>query len=323
MKLGTSLGITGIIATVFFGAWAVWVVLKKKKYPGQVTFVEDTYLPLFDAIVKNMPDLKVSFRDQAVGEGLVLLKGALLNTGSKDITPDMIAENVTMSLPVGYNWITVKLVGNSPKVECNIDIDERSLVFNMGLFRRSEYLRFEALAEVPIEQSESEDTVEDIGNKLWKAIEVNHRIADTQKVISANLLPLIPLKSLMKRLLPGVGSLVVLVATLLTFILTNGIPVDLNFKIPTESGDIVVRARYALDGTVKLKGVESKDYRKTLPVKELFKIKGMVPIIVPDKDLKLIAILLAFVIFLILLLFSIVYRDRRKAMRLRKLLGLT
>ena len=322
MPLSTVLTVIGIFVSLLFGAWAVFLA-PKRKYPGQLTFLQESYLPLFDAIVKNLPELKVSFRDEPAGEGLVLLKGALLNTGSKDITPDMIAENITMSLPEGYKWITAELVAHSPKVECIIDNDQQSLVFNMGLFRCSEYLRFETLVEVPIEERESENTAENIGDKLRKAIKVNHRISDTQKVISANLVPVMQAQRRLKRFAIIGGMFAAALIVMAVVYTIRGWPVELQFKISTKSGDVVVKAEYTLDGNVTLKGVESKDYRRTVPAEELFEIEGLAPHLVAKKYAKVFFVIMSIYALFPLLICAGAYWGQRKAKRLRKLLGMT
>ncbi|MCK4791909.1 MAG: hypothetical protein KAV87_49715, partial [Desulfobacteraceae bacterium] len=320
MQLSTVLTVMGILVSLLFGAWGVYLALKKR-YPGHATFLQETALPLFDTIVKNLPELKVSFRDKPVGEGLVLLKGAILNTGSKDISPDMVAEPITMALPEGHKWITVKLVAHSPKVNCTVTADEHSLVFNIGLFRCAEYLRFEALAEVPINEKEEQTATADIGEKMLEVIRTTHRIADTQRVVTAELLPATRGIRRLKRFAVLLGVMVVTLAVVFTAYWIKGWPADMRFTVPTDSGDIAVEAQYTVDGTVTLKGVDSKDYKRELPVAGLLQIEGLKPYVAPKSDTKVAFIVLGFYTLLPLLLCIGAYKEQRKAKRLRKLLS--
>jgi hypothetical protein len=52
----------------------------------------------------------------------------------------------------------------------------------MGLLRCEEHIRFEALAEVPMREDTSEDTHENLGAKLVEALQITHRIANTQEI---------------------------------------------------------------------------------------------------------------------------------------------
>jgi len=322
MQLSTLLTVAGILVSLLFGAWGVYLALKRR-YPGQVTFLHETSLPLFDTIVKNLPELKVSFKDKPVGEGLVLLKGALLNTGTKDITPDMIADPIALSLPDGFKWITANLVSHSQKVDCSLAVDQANITFNVGLFRCGEYLRFEALAEVPIEQKKQGEDSTDIGKKLRQVIKTTHRIADTQRVVFAELLPITRGTKRLKLLGVVVGLATVgFIAVLMTYLIA-GWPAEMRFTIREDSGDVLVKARYTLDGNVTLKGVDVKGFKKMLPVEELLQIEGLKPHLVAESETKAIFIALGIYILLPLTMCAYAYREQRKSKHLRKLLGMT
>ena len=176
----TVLAVISIAATVVLGIWGIFLMIKRK-YPGQITFVRESCLGLFDSIVKNMPELAVQYNGTPVGEGLVLLKGSFLNTGSKDISESMVVEKVSISLPQNFRWLAAKIVSTSPKVHAQVSISDRSLIFETGLFRCQEHIRFETLAEVPIKNSADNKRGESIEERLNKVLRISHRITDTQK----------------------------------------------------------------------------------------------------------------------------------------------
>ena len=83
MGTGIVLAIVGVVLTVVFGVWGI--LLYRRRYPGRITFFVEASVPLFHSIVRNMPKLSVLYEDEPVSEGIVLLKGVLINTGSTDI----------------------------------------------------------------------------------------------------------------------------------------------------------------------------------------------------------------------------------------------
>lgn len=181
----TILAIISITATIILGLWGIYLMVKRK-YPGEITFVRESCLGLFDSIIKNMPEIAVQYKGLPVGEGLVLLKGSFLNTGSKDISEAMVEEKVSISLPEQFRWLTAKVVSASPNVQAKVAILDRSVVLETGLFRCGEYIRFEALVEVPTKDPQGK--TESIKERLIKALTINHRIADTQKIKREDLL---------------------------------------------------------------------------------------------------------------------------------------
>lgn len=111
MNTSDILTILGIMATLAFGVWGIIIVIRHR-YPGQLTYVKESNIAPFDSIVRNLPELAVFYNDAPVGEGLVLVKGAILNSGRKDITDSMVEQKLTFVLPSGFRWLTAKLVGD-------------------------------------------------------------------------------------------------------------------------------------------------------------------------------------------------------------------
>ena len=147
METSTFLTILGISLTFIFGIWGLYITLKNYK-PGEITFIEEEFIPLFDSIVKNISDLKITYLNDPVKPNLYLLKGALINTGKKDISADMVEDNIKMELPVNYKWLTAKVISRAKNVNAEVDVKSNTeLEFNFGLFKTGEFLRFQALYE--------------------------------------------------------------------------------------------------------------------------------------------------------------------------------
>ena len=85
MNTPNLLAIIGISATVVLGVYGIYLGFRTQRYPGRITFVKETCIGLFDSLVRNLPELSIQYDNEPVGENLVLLKGFILNTGTKDI----------------------------------------------------------------------------------------------------------------------------------------------------------------------------------------------------------------------------------------------
>lgn len=321
MTTSNILTVLGIVATVIFGVWGLVVVLRRR-YPGEISFVRDPYLGLFESIVKNLPELSVQYAGKPVSQGLVLIKGALLNSGSKDITEQMIEKRLEFHLPDNYRWVTAKIVGSSPNVIASVSISGQVMSFSTGLFRCSEYIRFQAIVEVPLAEQGEKKPTESVEEQLDKVLTIRHRIADTKSVAVVDL----PSSRLGKRrvgktLAMSIGITLLILAASLKYLFT-GIPADVHFTIMgTNSVPIEVSLKPRLDGTVRLKGVNEK-YANKMPIAEFFHNYNPEAKIVASSELKAIAIFMLLYISFPWVLCAVAYRERRKAERMRALLEL-
>jgi len=308
----TLLTIGGIVATVIVGGLGIYLVVRKK-YVGQITFFREDVLPLFDAIVKHLPDLSVLYKGQPVSEGLVLLKGALLNTGSRDIAETMVEEKVCFNLPEQFKWHTAKVISTSPKVKAEVSVSENKMTFDTGLFRCNEYVRFEALAEVPGFAGDTKEEVGDIEEELETALRITHRIADTGEVRVRELFSTYRLRRSKKWTLTTVAAGLVLIIAVGAFYWVRGWPGQIVFLMPTADNKTAeVRIVPRLDGTVKLKSTE-KEFQKTLPIEEFFRKEGLTAKVVADPLIKftLLFVVILYILFPLLMLLAFHLRERK------------
>ncbi len=163
------LTVVGTIATVIFGIWAI-LLAKKRAYPGEITFFHDRSIRLFDDITGSLPQVTVNYKGEPVKKNLTLIKGFLVNTGSKDITKEMVETPLAFELFEGYRWLEASAKFSSDSDERVTIINQKTVVFSLGLFRCNEFLRFEGLIEV----SEGKAW----GGKFYNS----HRIADTSNM---------------------------------------------------------------------------------------------------------------------------------------------
>lgn len=180
--MGVLLAVIGVGATVTVGVAATYLTLRFR-YPGRVTFIGESYIGLFDSIVQNLSDLSVLYKNEPVSQNLVLMKGVLVNTGSKDIAETMVEEPLTMQLPGGYKWLTANVVrfSNGVRVETKV-VEESRLAFEIGMLRRKEYIKFDALAEIPDTGDSKSHASGSAAQKLENVVGFSHRIADTGEI---------------------------------------------------------------------------------------------------------------------------------------------
>ena len=318
MEIGTALTILGLLLALI-GAPGLYYIFFKRPYPAQITFVVVDCLGLFESIVKHFPELAISYKDDPVGEGIVLLKGALLNTGSKDITKEMVEDRLCLELPDGFKWLQAKVVSSSPSVQAHIEQETQTLTFDVGLFRCREFIQIECLAEVPMQN----DRTASIGARLFKDLSVTHRIADTQKVNPVHLPDLRDAARHNKRLFIPLAAVLILGVSLAVMLFVNGIPSKFHYHIASDSGErIEVTARPQANGDVLIRGVKQRSFKRQIPASDFFQTPNLEPKVVPKRLRKFDPLIAVFYILLPLIVFCGMFLEQRKARRIRGLLGL-
>ena len=323
MQLTHILGALGVTVSLVFGTWGV-VLMLRRRYPGEITIVLESCIGLFEDIVRNLPDLSVLYHGDPVSEGLVFLKASFLNSGKKDISPAMVEEELTLSLPDGFRWLSANIVDTSPKVQATIALTDSTLVFDTGLFRCGEYIRFEALVEVPIGKTKTKGARTSIAKSFWVALSPTHRIADTQKV-SKELLPRSSRRSSpLKLYVFTLCFLLGIVLASATFYHFSGWPAQTNYLMPTDSGNMIeVEVKSYVDDRVRVRGVSDKNFKKTMTEAQFFSTEKLSQKLVPDKE-EWYGLCAIFVLFVLVSLpvCLMLYRVDRKRKRLRRLLGI-
>lgn len=303
--------------TVLFGLLGLYLTLRSR-YPGEISFVREQTIALFDEIVKNVPDLAVLYKDNPVSANVVMVRGAFVNTGKKDIAPGMVEKPLTMKLPEGARWLSTSVVSYSPDVKAKVEVvAENALELSGGLFRRKEYVRFQALAEMgPPSPNGSKDSAE---KRVEKSLTFQHRIQDTRPVKAIELRGTEKLKPRIKReaILLGLAAVVVAVVSILA--LHDGIGYVLAYQFDTGRGRA---AEVAISG-VRVDSVSVRalggGYRATMPLGEFLSRREGVPTIERDRTAYLLFAVAPFLYVLALgaplLLRLREYRTQRRLMQ--------
>lgn len=275
-------------------------------------------IELFDAIGSTFDDLLVTYSGNPVTENLVLLNGAFINSGRTDISPSMVEQPITVSLPEGYCWLLGKVVASN--AEANLEIvNDQSFEIRTGLFRCGEFVKFHALARLP-------DVNSDLSNskELMKNITFSHRITNTKEVKSMELDD--PKKSsanLKRRIWPFSIFLAVTIG-MIVFVIYTGLPKRLsyNYAVSVSKTEAVV-VQIQADDTVHIESTES-EFEDEISFDEFVtKISGSPMISESDELFFLFSLLFALQILVISLPVGIATYDYARNKRLLKLIEST
>jgi len=310
-----SMWIIGIALTVIFGVPSIISLFRS----GKITFVKEDSICLFDAVIKNFPPLKISYNDSPIAQNLVLLKGAIVNTGSKDITLAMVEKDLEAQLPDNFKWLNIAIVDKSKDLKVSPEIkDTRTLVFRFGLFRRKEFVRFEALIEVPIKTDPKTGDVETLKD-IVKIVVFAHRISDTRKVNKINVYP--------KENLPPIFGFIIFMSLIMAVsyfaqLKGWGVSHKLVYSFNSKENKIIdVYITPKRDDKVSVKGIKER-YAETMNIQEfLSKTKGIPKTIKDPSDRD--ALMILIVAFIIICLPMLFFQYKIYKMQgLRRLLGI-
>jgi hypothetical protein len=183
MNTQTILAVLGILATTLFGLWAIAAAFRFSRNV-RITYALDQIIALTDDITQNFQDLEVTFRGEPVSANLVLLKGYLINTGRRDISREMVEDQISLHVPSDFEWVDCKVGGTSPSLHAEAQRKSaQEIEFTTGLWKRKEYMKFEALAKVPLVEADPDNPPNERPTlRLSKAISFTHRIADSDRI---------------------------------------------------------------------------------------------------------------------------------------------
>ena len=176
---GIILAVFGIIVSGTFGFLGIRYALKNRNKPI-LSYIEESFIPLFRSIVKNMEDLEILYEKKPINPSLVMLKGCFINSGNIDIDSPIIYKPVSIKLPEDWKWIKAKIIDkpSDMKADCTIN-NSSELEFKWDLLKKGEFLRFDSLIEVPLnDKNEPSDSKE----KRKKTISFSYRISNLDRI---------------------------------------------------------------------------------------------------------------------------------------------
>ncbi len=206
MEIDLLVGIIGIIATIIFGLIGI-IIYRQKKYDGRISRITDKNIELYDSTVKDIEGLKLTYKGEEINQKLSITNIYLINLGNIDITKQLTEKEIQLSLPKDSQILNYKLKEVSLGLKCSIrQLNQQSLVFDLGLFKINEYLKLELLIE-------SKDSI-----SINKNLTFTHRIANTAPINEVKISPGIKTtKYKLKRFLPLLSITLLLFLGTITF----------------------------------------------------------------------------------------------------------
>ena len=186
--MDTVLAILGVILTIVIGIVGVHYTLKQQK-TIQLTFLKNTCISLFKAIVKNLDDIEIKYQGNKIGENLILFKGTIYNNGNIDIDKSIVHKPLTLELPEHYSWIKYKIIDSSDGLDIQVNKDNNNLIFDWGLLKEGEFFTFDSLIEYQSDKNlENKDEV-DLRKDLLDNITFSHRITNLKNIKKEKTIP--------------------------------------------------------------------------------------------------------------------------------------
>ena len=277
----------------------------------RLSYIEEDCIPLFKSIIKNMQGIEIFFEKAPINPSLVMLKGCLLNSGNTDIDDKMIHEPLAIRLPENSRWKRVIITDKSPDIKVTSKIINNDLEINWDLMKKGEYIRFDSLIDIGLDE---EDTKNESGKSISKRLKFTHRITNLDKVKRLE-------KPVLKRFTRsslwymGFMALVIILSMFVSERRIVYLYEDDNGKrneirlIPKENDFIEIR------------GIRNK-YSQRVKIEDIFSSHKITPIIVKVNQFKEARSMALFFLTISVLTALIEVIDRRKKKRLAKTIGL-
>lgn len=322
LTLANAMAIAGLLATIIFGVWAIRLALRTR-YPVRLDFIVEQVIGLLDPLARAIPGISILYEGVPIDRNLILLRGCLVNNGTKDIASEMLEEPVTVHLPPGHSWRAARATASSEGVRATLAPSGGTLTVGFGLLKREEHIGIECLVEAPREESAASRSNPDPGRALLKALTFRHRIADTGAV---NIIRIDDVKQAAFRSrfeLIKHGTMFLLVYGGLACMQLFFTPKEVHFLVPGANQTNHMRTEVTLtatsDGLLRLRSV-SGDYNAKVHPDSIFQGPGPKAVVV-SKGLDVpLLVVMGIMPFILLSIGVSGYRDIMHARRIKRML---
>lgn len=258
--------LVGAISTLTLGGLTIYLSLRKKRYPGEVTIISQKRINLVDEIVSKIDNIKITYRGDKVAHNVIFLRGHIINTGSIDIAQEMVREEISATVPEGFRLLEAEVSPSNPKLKVDWNISsEKTLRISVDLLRCNETLSFQVLMEAPSQNNKNENEAQEF-DLLW-----DHRIKDVGSV---------KVKRLSQIVNPRVSSIRIILILIVTMILSSGIVLlivipyfgsyEVRYEVLTETeGKKIVSIEPRFNGQVNVSQING-NYKERITIDEFY-----------------------------------------------------
>ena len=276
--IGTILGIFGIVITLIFGGYSIWVYKKSKKKVS-LEFRNKECYSLFREDVNRL-NIELIYNKTTLNNTLVLLKAKLINNGHIDIDKNRIYTPLKIKSSETYNWLEATVTSSPKGAKTNIELlNGQEVQLNWDLLKQNEYIEIEALVEITGKLEKEEEK----GNDFYNNLSFDYRITDLnsiqkEKQISNST----RFRSIYHKVTKVMGIITILIGILF---LTFEIVPELNFMdkqvvnyaIKKDSSELVsiIASKHSDEITLSIEGENEKRKISVEEFNNSYKIEGI------------------------------------------------
>ena len=151
----------------------------------KIAYVQFDLISLIRTPIREIKDIKLSYKGEQIDPGIYLLRSALFNIGNNDIDKSIVHEPVEIVFPKGYEVLELSLEETPTHPNCQV-IEKNKIRMEWDVFKRKECIPFNALLrispEIIPERKYGEPAAKDISKELLTQIGFKERIANLEKI---------------------------------------------------------------------------------------------------------------------------------------------
>lgn len=171
------ISIAGIAITLLLGLIAVYLAIRRARYPTKLLFLHNQPFWLVNSVSGKIPNVSIRHAETEIGEDAFVINGIIINSGDQDLSESDIDSPLKFMLPDGYKWLEVSAKSKYFPVEAQV-YNDKELLFGFKLLKRDESFSFAALAVSESEETKNEKVLSSLINKSqW-----THRINGLGKI---------------------------------------------------------------------------------------------------------------------------------------------
>jgi len=175
--LGTLLTIFGLLLTIAFGIYEIWINNKTKRAVSLEFQNVECYTLFKDDI--NKLNIEVIHGGNVLLNTVILLKAKLLNNGQIDIDKGRIYSPLKIITTEKFNWLETKITSKPNGVNSNLTtISKSEIQLDWDLLKKDECIEFESLIEIVCKNNLNGSNV----NEFYTGLSFDFRITDLSSI---------------------------------------------------------------------------------------------------------------------------------------------
>lgn len=191
--LGNILGIVGLIFTLIFGIYSIWVAKKTNKKVSLGLEKKECY-SLFKQDINRLK-IDVKYNNEIIENYLILFKGILINNGKTDIDKSRIYKPIQLKTKKNYKWLETNVYEKPDGSSITLTkLNDTTLELSWDLLKANEKIEFESLIEIP-----NNIEIDEISDDFYNSIEFDFRITDINQVDKLSEINTIEKKNIRQR----------------------------------------------------------------------------------------------------------------------------